>query len=133
MASNSSVLINADLPLSLFIRGKVRDTYTLGDLLLIVATDRISAFDSVLPCGIPDKGSVLTQLYAFWYKKTESLIPNHLVEAVDDVRCLDSYLPAGSRFPYPSYHRRSRRLPATRISIRNPIHAGSWVRSSSSR
>ncbi len=103
MASDSSVLINADLPLPLFIRGKVRDTYTLGDLLLIVATDRISAFDSVLPCGIPDKGSVLNQLSAFWFKKTEGLVPNHLVEAVDDVSRLDSYLPTGSRFAYPSY------------------------------
>jgi len=96
-------LVNADLPLPLFIRGKVREAYTLGDLLLIVATDRISAFDSVLPCGIPDKGSVLNQLSAFWFKKTESLVSNHLVEAVDDVGRLDSYLPVGSRFPYPSY------------------------------
>jgi phosphoribosylaminoimidazole-succinocarboxamide synthase len=103
MASDSSVLMNADLPLPPFIRGKVRDTYTLGDLLLIVATDRISAFDSVLPCGIPYKGSVLNQLSAFWFRKTESLIPDHLVEAVDDVSRLESYLPAGSRFPYPSY------------------------------
>ena len=53
---DSSVLLKTDLPLPLFGRGKVRDTYDLGDLLLIIATDRISAFDVVLPCGIPDKG-----------------------------------------------------------------------------
>ncbi len=96
-------LINTNLPLPLFIRGKVRDSYDLGNLLLIVATDRISAFDSVLPSGIPDKGLVLNQLSAFWFKKTKDLAPNHLVEAVDDVHSLDSYLPTESRFPYPSY------------------------------
>ena len=103
MTISPSVLINTDLPLLLFIRGKVRDTYDLGNLLLIVATDRISAFDSVLPCGIPDKGLVLNQLSAFWFKKTRNLVSNHLIEVVEDVHCLDSYLPAESRFPYPSY------------------------------
>ena len=103
MTISPSVLINTDLPLPLFIRGKVRDTYDLGNLLLIVATDRISAFDSVLPCGIPDKGLVLNQLSSFWFEKTKNLVPNHLIEVVDDVHCLDSYLPAESRFPYPSY------------------------------
>jgi len=96
-------LLNTDLPLPLFIRGKVRDTYDLVNLLLIIATDRISAFDSVLPCGIPNKGLVLNQLSIFWFKKTENLIPNHLIKVVDDVRCLDAYLPAESRFPYPPY------------------------------
>ncbi|MFC2021801.1 phosphoribosylaminoimidazolesuccinocarboxamide synthase [Chloroflexota bacterium] len=95
-------LINTDLPLPLFIRGKVRDSYDLGNLLLIVATDRISTFDIVLPCGIPDKGLVLNQLSAFWFRKTKELAPNHLIEAVDDVQCLDTYLPKESRFPYPS-------------------------------
>jgi len=103
MTISPSVLIEADLPLPLFIRGKVRDTYDLGNLLLIVATDRISAFDSVLPCGIPDKGLVLNQLSAFWFEKTKNLVPSHLIEVVDDVHCLDSYLSAESRFSYPSY------------------------------
>lgn len=103
MSQESSVLINADLPLPLFHRGKVRDTYQLGDLLLIIATDRISAFDFILPNGIPDKGMVLNQLSAFWFKRTEKLIANHLTESVDDVKCLDSYLPAKSRFAYPDY------------------------------
>jgi len=101
--SNPPILLNTDLPLSLFIRGKVRDTYDLGDMLLIVATDRISAFDVVLPCGIPNKGLVLNKLSAFWFNQTRDLVPNHLVEVVDNVRCLDAYLPAGSRFAYPSY------------------------------
>jgi len=81
----------------------VRDTYDLGDRLLIVATDRISAFDVVLPCGIPDKGLVLNQLSVFWFDQTASLTPNHLIETIDDVHCLDAYLPAHSRFSYPSY------------------------------
>ena len=98
-----TLLLNTNLALPLFFRGKVRDTYELGNLLLIVATDRISAFDSVLPCGIPNKGLVLNQLSAFWFKKTKDLMPNHLVEVVDDVHCLDAYLPTESHFPYPSY------------------------------
>ena len=84
MTVSPSVLINTDLPLPLFMRGKVRDTYDLGNLLLIIATDRISAFDSVLPCGIPDKGLVLNQLSAFWFERTRDLVPNHLIEVVDD-------------------------------------------------
>ena len=103
MSTNPSVLLNTDLPLTLFFRGKVRDTYDLGDRLLIVATDRISAFDVVLPCGIPDKGLVLNQLSVFWFDQTAGLTPNHLIETIDDVHCLDAYLPAHSRFPYPSY------------------------------
>lgn len=92
-----------DLPLPLFIRGKVRDTYELGDHLLIIATDRISVFDVVLPTGIPDKGNVLNQLSSFWFEKTSNLLPNHVIEVVKDTRALDAYLPAKSRFPYPDY------------------------------
>ncbi len=62
-------------------RGKVRDIYDLGDQLLIVATDRISAFDVVLPNGIPDKGRVLTQLSLYWFERTQHIVPNHLVSA----------------------------------------------------
>ena len=103
MSTSPLVLLNTDLPLPMFVRGKVRDTYDLGKLLLIVATDRISAFDVVLPCGIPNKGLVLNQLSVFWFNQTRELVSNHLVEAVDDVRCLDAYLPAESRFACPSY------------------------------
>ena len=59
--------------------GKVRDLYDLGDSMLIVATDRISAFDVVLPDGIPNKGKVLTQISAFWFEKLASIVPNHVL------------------------------------------------------
>ena len=61
-------------------RGKVRDIYDLGDKLLIIATDRLSAFDVVLPTGIPDKGKVLTKLSLFWFRQMEDIIKNHIVE-----------------------------------------------------
>jgi phosphoribosylaminoimidazole-succinocarboxamide synthase len=67
--------------LQLYARGKVRDLYEVGDLLLLVATDRISAFDHVLPTGIPGKGRVLTQISLFWFDYLRDLVPNHLVTA----------------------------------------------------
>jgi phosphoribosylaminoimidazole-succinocarboxamide synthase len=72
-----SVLLSTDLPFPIFRRGKVRDVYDLGKQLLIVATDRISAFDCVLPEGIPDKGHILTAVAAYWFQATEDLVPNH--------------------------------------------------------
>ena len=77
-----TVLVQTDLP-NLFHRGKVRDTYDLGDRLLMVATDRISAFDVVLPNGIPDKGRVLTQLSAFWFDLTSNVVPSHFIRLID--------------------------------------------------
>jgi phosphoribosylaminoimidazole-succinocarboxamide synthase len=65
--------------LSLVRRGKVRDVYAVDDALVIIATDRISAFDYVLGSGIPDKGRILTQLSAFWFDRTRHLVPNHLM------------------------------------------------------
>lgn len=65
-------------------RGKVRDIYDLGDTLLIVATDRISAFDVVLPNAVPEKGRVLTQISKFWFAQTEKIVKNHLIST--DVR-----------------------------------------------
>ena len=74
-----ALITQTDLP-NLLYRGKVRDTYGLGNgLLLMVATDRISAFDVVLPNGIPDKGVILCQLSAFWFRQTADLMSNHLV------------------------------------------------------
>jgi phosphoribosylaminoimidazole-succinocarboxamide synthase len=64
-------------------RGKVRDIYDLGDRLLIVATDRLSAFDVVMPTPIPDKGRVLTQLSLFWFDRLNDIIPNHVLSATD--------------------------------------------------
>lgn len=72
------------LPLPLFQRGKVRDVYDLDEELLIVSTDRISALDFVLPAGVPEKGRVLNQMSAFWFRKSESVIPNHMIESLDD-------------------------------------------------
>ncbi len=73
-------LLKTDLPeVPLFRRGKVRDVYDLGGHLLLVATDRISAFDVVMPEGIPEKGKVLTALSVFWFEYLSDVIPNHLV------------------------------------------------------
>ena len=72
-----SVLQSTDLPYPIFRRGKVRDVYDLGGQLLIVATDRISAFDCVMPEGIPDKGRILTAVAAYWFEATADLVPNH--------------------------------------------------------
>lgn len=71
-------------PPKLFRRGKVRDIYDLGEELLIVASDRVSAYDVVLPDQIPRKGESLTKLSVFWFNKTGHVMPNHLIECVDD-------------------------------------------------
>ena len=72
-------------------RGKVRDIYDLGDQLLIVATDRLSAFDVVLPKPIPDKGRVLTQLSLFWFDLMRDVIPNHVLSATEFPPPFDRY------------------------------------------
>lgn len=78
-------MIEEALPgLHLFARGKVRDIYDLGDKLLLVATDRISAFDVVLPTLIPGKGKILTALSEFWFEVMKDIIPNHLITACFD-------------------------------------------------
>jgi phosphoribosylaminoimidazole-succinocarboxamide synthase len=79
----ASTLLDTPLP-NRSHRGKVRDTYDLDDgRLLIVATDRLSAFDIVLPDGIPDKGAVLTQMAAFWFQLTDGVVPNHFIRLAD--------------------------------------------------
>src|SRR5438034_10833735 len=65
--------------LTLFNRGKVRDIYDLGDQLLLVASDRISAFDVILPTLIPDKGKILTALSVYWFGVMQDIIPHHLI------------------------------------------------------
>lgn len=80
MSGQAEPLVRIDLPgVPLFRRGKVRDTFDLGDRLLMVSSDRISAFDVILPNGIPDKGRVLTQLSNFWFGRTTGLVRNHLL------------------------------------------------------
>jgi len=75
----TDVITETNLPLPVFAKGKARDMYDLGDRLLMVATDRISAFDSVMPNGIPDKGRVLTALSSFWFARTTEIVPNHVI------------------------------------------------------
>src|SRR3954469_19341440 len=74
----ADALMQSELPFPVR-RGKVRDVYDLGKQLLIVATDRISAFDCVMPKGIPDKGKVLTQLSTFWFRKFQDGFEHHLL------------------------------------------------------
>src|SRR3954454_19320332 len=81
--------------------GKVREMYGFGDRLLMVASDRISAFDVVLPTPIPDKGRVLTGLSLFWFQRTASIVPNHLLS----VRLSD--FPADARVPDSPAHARA--------------------------
>jgi len=76
----NKVILKTELPdILLLNRGKVRDIYDLGELLLLVATDRISAFDVVLPNGIPEKGRVLTQISIYWFEQMRDIIQNHIV------------------------------------------------------
>lgn len=82
MSVEPTVLLESPLPGAAY-RGKVRDVYDLGDQLLIVATDRVSALDVVLPTGIPRKGEVLTRLSAWWFERVSSVVPNHFVAVID--------------------------------------------------
>src|ERR1700726_1140024 len=91
----SAVISQTDFAgLNLRARGKVRDIYELGDQLLIVATDRLAAFDVVLPTPIPDKGRVLTQLSLFWFEKLASIVPNHVISADNFAGVLAPYADA---------------------------------------
>lgn len=79
---SDNILLETDFPeIKLLRRGKVRDVYDLGDKLLVVATDRISCFDVVLGCGIPQKGRVLTEISLFWFDFLKDVIENHLINA----------------------------------------------------
>lgn len=79
----AEALLKSNLSLPLFTRGKVRDVYDLGNRLLIVSTDRISAFDVVLPNGIPFKGEALNRISVYWFKETKDIVPNHILDVVD--------------------------------------------------
>jgi len=132
MDTQTPVVLETELPLPLFTRGKTRDVYDLGNNLLIVATDRISAFDVVLPCGIPDKGRVLTQLSAFWFFNTSRIISNHLIEVIRDASRLDAYLPPGRRFGHPKYLegrslgvKKTKRIPVECV-VRGYLSGSAW-------
>ena len=77
----SPVVLNTNIPFLPERKGKVRDVYDLGDKLLIVSTDRISAYDCVMPNGIPDKGKILTKLSQFWFRRFGISFPNHFITA----------------------------------------------------
>ncbi len=77
-------VVSIEIPFPKLRSGKVREVYDLGDSLLMVATDRISAFDVVLPNGIPDKGRILNQLSAFWFESLAAVVPNHCIATNDD-------------------------------------------------
>ncbi|MDD4859926.1 MAG: phosphoribosylaminoimidazolesuccinocarboxamide synthase, partial [Dehalococcoidales bacterium] len=131
--ASPDVLLKTDLPIPVFIRGKVRDTYALGKYLLIVATDRISAFDVVLPVGIPAKGMVLNQLSAFWFQQTANIVPNHVIDVISSVRRLDPYFTAPYRFKYPQYLagrtmivKKLERLPVECV-VRGYIAGSAWT------
>ena len=81
----NDALLQLDLPgFNKVKSGKVREVFDLGDSFLFVASDRISAFDCIMPIGIPRKGEVLTQISHFWFDRTESLVPNHRLARADD-------------------------------------------------
>ncbi len=129
----NEVILQTKLELPLFIRGKVRDTYELGDKLLIVATDRISAFDVILPNGIPHKGKVLNLLSAFWFEKTRGIIPNHMVEVVTPQTGFKKYLPKDVQFSPPGYLaeramvvRKAKRLPLECV-VRGYLSGSGWA------
>jgi len=125
-----STILRTELPLPLFGRGKVRDSYDLGDKLLIIATDRISAFDVVLPSGIPDKGMVLNQLSCFWFEKTKNIVANHLIKTVDTLDLLKDYTAGGT--PMPNYlvgramiTRKARLVPVECV-VRGYLSGSAW-------
>jgi phosphoribosylaminoimidazole-succinocarboxamide synthase len=126
-----SILLKTELPLTLSYSGKVRDTYELDDKLLLIATDRISAFDVVLPCGIPDKGLVLNQISTFWFEKTEHIVPNHVIAEIDSMDILMNYIPAKTVLPEYLIGRsmivhKAERLPVEAI-VRGYLSGSAWV------
>ena len=121
-----SLLLESPLPNRTY-QGKVRDTYDLGERLLIVATDRISAFDVVLPTGIPEKGKVLSQMSAWWFERTKDVVPNHFIRLADGSAADD--LP----FPLPAdlvgrstIARKAKRVDAECI-VRGYISGSAWA------
>ena len=128
----TTAVFETELP-GLIHRGKVRDTYDLGDgLMLMVATDRISAFDVVLPTPVPGKGAVLSQMSAFWFELTRDAVPNHMVGMAYDTEALGNLSAPTVRDLSPALRNRSmvvRR--AERIDmecvVRGYITGGGWA------
>jgi phosphoribosylaminoimidazole-succinocarboxamide synthase len=130
---DAGVILETKLDLPLFIKGKVRDTYELGENLLIIATDRISAFDVILPNGISNKGKVLNLLSAYWFDKTKAAIPNHMLEVVTRTTAFRKYLPLNVAFNPPAYLagrsmivKKARRLPLECV-VRGYLAGSGWA------
>ncbi|MCX5996786.1 MAG: phosphoribosylaminoimidazolesuccinocarboxamide synthase [Chloroflexi bacterium] len=126
-----NTILDTALKLPVFGKGKVRDTYITGNHLLMIATDRISAFDVVLPTGIPDKGIVLNQLSVFWFGKTYHIVHNHLVESVESRRALSKY--TIGKMPLPEWLRgrsmvvlKAERIPVECV-VRGYISGSAWA------
>lgn len=124
----NDTVARTELPVSLLRRGKVRDVYDLGDALLMVATDRVSAFDVVLPQPVPRKGEVLTLISAWWFSHTADLVPNHLI-TVDPGRIATLYPELASTRPL--WERRSmlvRRLDPFPVEcvVRGYLSGSAW-------
>ena len=130
MRQKSNIVFDTSLKLPLFGKGKVRDTYMVGDRLLIVATDRVSALDCVLPTGIPDKGVVLNQISAFWFGRTYHIVHNHLIESIEGPRALSKYAPGKRPLPKLLLGRSMITLKAERIPVecvvRGYIAGSAW-------
>ena len=127
----STTLYETSLSLPLFCRGKVRDSYDLGDKLLIVSTDRLSAFDVVLPDPIPDKGMVLNQISCFWFEKTSQVMTNHLITPIDNLDSLKQYLPPNNTPPDYLVGRSMIAIKAERVPVecvvRGYISGSAWA------
>ncbi len=129
-----TAVTETSLPLPLFQRGKVRDVYDLGAELLIVSTDRISAFDIVLPSGVPEKGRVLNQMSAFWFRETAHIMPNHMVESLDNAESLRRLVARLKlKDPLPAYLigrsmvvRKAARIPVECV-IRGYLSGSAWA------
>jgi phosphoribosylaminoimidazole-succinocarboxamide synthase len=119
------LLLETDLP-NRFARGKVRDTYDLGDQLLIVATDRISSFDVVLGGGVPRKGEVLSRLSAWWFERMNGVIPNHFIALITEENAsLVPYALGPEYFGRSMLVRKARRLDAECIA-RGYLSGSGW-------
>jgi len=127
----SITLYEANLSLPLFCRGKVRDSYDLGDKLLIVSTDRLSAFDVVLPDPIPKKGRVLNQISCFWFEKTSQVMTNHLITPINTLDSLKQYFPPNNTPPDYLVGRSMITIKAERVPvecvIRGYISGSAWA------
>jgi phosphoribosylaminoimidazole-succinocarboxamide synthase len=121
----AAAVVDTELPLRRFTRGKVRDVYEIGGALLIVATDRISAFDHVLATPVPGKGRILSQLSTFWFERTRSITPNHLITADVDAMPPGIRAHAGMLRGRAMLVRRARRLDVECV-VRGYLAGSGW-------